>query len=76
MTFECWGKQDDISVGESVTEMQFIVASKDEIKIETFDCGVAEGSDEAGVGGMIDFSAKLFIFLNDLSSDNCDVAHL
>ena len=76
MSFKGWGQKNDISVCEPIAEMQFIISSEDEIKVETFDGGIAESSDKARVGSMIDFSTKFLIFLNNLASNYSNVDHL
>lgn len=56
--------------------MQFIVAPEDKIKVETFDGGVAKGSNKAGVGSMVDFATKLLIFFDNFGSHSRDITHL
>jgi len=76
MPLKSWGKEDDIPVGKSIAEVQFIVASVYEIKVETFNRRVAKGPDEAGIGGMIDFATELPILLNNLAPHYRNITHL
>jgi hypothetical protein len=76
VVLEGWGEEDDISISESVCEVEFIVSSEDEIEIEAFGCGCSEVSDEAGVGLVVYFAAELFILIEDLRSDDSDITHL
>ena len=76
MALKGWGQQNDIAIGESIAEVKFIIASEDDVEVETFDCGVAEGPDEASVGSMADFTAQLFVLIQDFGPDSGDVTHL
>jgi len=57
MALQGRGEKDDISVRETICEIEFIVSSEDEIEIEAFGCGTTEIADKTGVGLMAYFAA-------------------
>lgn len=57
MVLQGRGEKDDVSVWETICEIELIVSSEDEIEIEAFGCGTTEIADEAGVGLMTYFPA-------------------
>ena len=76
VAFEGGGEQDDVPVGEAVGEVELVVASVDEVEVETFDCGVAEGPHEAAVGRVVYLPAQLLVLLHHLAPHHCDITHL
>lgn len=56
-------KQDDVSICEPVGEVEFVVASEDDVEVETFDSDVGEVADKARVGSVIYFFAELLVLL-------------
>lgn len=76
MVLQGRGEKDDISIRKTIGEIELIVSSKDEVEIEALGCSAAEIADEASVGLMADFAAKLFIFIEDFCSNYSYIAHL
>ena len=76
MTLESWRNEDDISIGESMSKVELIIASIDKVEVEAFDCWGAESADKAGVWGMIDLLAEFLIFIDNFGPDCCDITHL
>lgn len=70
------GQQNNISIGESVIEIELIVAPIDDIQVKRFGYRIGKTSHETVVRLMVDLQAKLLIFLNDLLADLCYVGHL
>jgi len=69
-------QQNQVAIGESVGEVELVVASVNEVEVEAFDgCG-GKGAYEAGVGSVLYFSAELSIFLGNLCADDSGVVHL
>lgn len=76
LRLEGGGEEDDVAIGEAVGKVEFVVASEDDIEVETFDGDVGEVAHKAGIGSMVYLFAKLFVFLQDLAAHGCDVAHV
>lgn len=76
MVLQRRGQENDISIREAICEIEFIISSEDEIEIEAFSCGTAKIADKAGVGLMANFTAQLFIFIEDFCSNYSYIAHL
>lgn len=76
VTFEGRREEDDVPVGKAIAEVEFIVASVDDVEVETFDSRVAEGSHETAIGRVVDLPAKLLVLLHYLAPHHCDITHL
>lgn len=76
MSLKCRGKKYKIAIWETIGEVEFVIATEDEIEVEGFSSDCGKVADEACIGLMIDFTAELFIFLKHLSPHCPDIAHL
>ena len=76
MGLEGGAQQDDVSVCEPVGEVKFVVASENNVEVETFDRCVREVPHETRVGRVVYLLAQFLVLLQHRASHTRDLSHL
>jgi hypothetical protein len=64
-----------MAVDESAGDVELVIAAEDQIKVEALSRWGREVACEGCVGLVVYLAAELSVFLEDLKSDDGDVAH-